>query len=126
MNSPPPAAGLRPSLTRLLGTAQGVLQGFLDLLAAELRLAGVSLSAMIALALAAGVLLVTTWLLLIGALACWIVVPETGWAAVLGALAVLNALVAAGLMVYLRVRSRDLLFARVRHHFYRLLQQWRE
>lgn len=98
----------------LLTTWRRIASDFLELAALELRLAGISLAVMVVMGLGAALLLVTAWLLIVAAIACWIMVPETAWAGTLAVIAVVNIAAAAVLVVFMKKRSRDLTFARTR------------
>ena len=116
--TPPPDDTQQESLAQagssLLRLWRDIASDFLALATLELRLAGLSFAFMVALGVGAALLLVTAWLLLMGAIACWIVIPGSGWGVTLLVMALCNAGGIALLVWLIRARSRDLLFARTR------------
>lgn len=86
------------------------------LAALETRLAGLSLSAMLALAVAGGLLLITAWLLLAAALAVWLTRWGLAWESALIGVAILNVLLCVPVFWLIGRLSRNLLFAATRRH----------
>lgn len=101
----------------LFTTWRQIASDFLDLVSLEFKLAGVSLAVMVALGMGAALLLITAWLLLVAAIACWIMIPDTAWPGTLGIIALVNIIAAVTLGVLMRKRSGDLAFIRTRRQF---------
>ncbi len=115
--APEDGAGADPDVKGVLAAFGAVVRDGLTLAALEARRAGVGLAVMVALGVAAGLLLVTVWLLL--AAAAVLGLDHAGVPAPLALLAVaaLN-LAGAGLLAFVVVRlSRRLLFSATRRQF---------
>lgn len=115
---PEPAAtdSLAGSLAALGATLLGLVRDLARLAALETRLAGLSLAAMLALAVAGALLAATAWLALLAALVVWLARLGLAWELGLLLVAALNLL--AGLLAAraVVVLSRNLTFPVTRRH----------
>jgi hypothetical protein len=103
------------SLTQVLGTLTGsitaVFSKSLRLLALESRLAALSLSTMLCLAVVVALLFVSAWLALLAAIAVWLVQTTTiGWGLALFGITLVNIALMFPVMYLIRRLSRNLLF----------------
>lgn len=107
-----------PSVGGLLGdaarSAVAEIRGGVELVATEGRLAALSLAAMLAMALAAVVFIIATWLALAAALTVWLVSLGYSAVVVLLGVAAANLLLAWLAAIAIRALSRNLLFERTR------------
>lgn len=113
-----PVDTAEPSLlhrvTVLLHTIRAVFGGLCTLAAMEVRLAGLSVIAILVLGVATGVLLTATWLLLMAVLAMWLVQMGLGWGLALLCIVPINLLAGAGLIMFICRFSRNLVFSATR------------
>lgn len=101
------ASALKAALAEVVDTS-------LRLLALESRLAGLSLSAMVMLALGVALLLASSWLFFMAALAVWLVSMGLSWTVVLVGVGVSNLLLSLPLFYLIERLSRNLLFPATR------------
>jgi hypothetical protein len=101
---------LSGAVSELQKGVMALADDWLGLIAVEVRLAGISLSLMLALALCGAVFGVAAWLSLTSAGALWMVNQGVGWEMVLLGLAGINAVLALSMVVPVRHLSRNLLF----------------
>ncbi|MGA7799663.1 MAG: phage holin family protein [Gammaproteobacteria bacterium] len=112
------SAGLGEGIRALVSGWRRLTTDVIELAALETRLAGHALVLMIGLGVAAALLLVTAWLLLVAMLIYWLAHHGLGWQGAMFAVATLQVVVAVVLIVMLRRASRHLLFAGTRGVFY--------
>lgn len=98
----------------LLRTFRSIASDILGLLALEARLAGLSIAAMLGLGVAAALLFIVAWLLLVAGIAFSLVDLGLGWGAALLITALLNVILGAILVRLIFVFSRNLLFKATR------------
>ncbi|MFZ5594794.1 MAG: hypothetical protein ACOY4D_11175 [Pseudomonadota bacterium] len=98
----------------LLRTFRSIASDILGLLALEARLAGLSIAAMLGLGVAAALLFIVAWLLLVAGIAFSLVDLGLGWGAALLITALLNVILGAILVRLIFVFSRNLLFRATR------------
>lgn len=89
----------------------GLIGDTIKLAALETRIAALSLSTIVGLALGIALLVVTAWLLLIAALAVWLVRMGLGWELALIGIAILNILLSVWAWRSIVHLSRNLLFS---------------
>ncbi|MDX1654137.1 MAG: hypothetical protein R3310_02870 [Candidatus Competibacteraceae bacterium] len=104
------------SLSALGRTLLGLMTDALQLLAAEARLAGLSLAAMVAAGIALAAVGTGSWLAVVAALAVWLVRLGLAWEVALLLVAVLNLAMALILLKTMAVLSRNLTFRATRRH----------
>jgi uncharacterized membrane protein YqjE len=102
--------GLMDTADALWGDLRGIVQDHLQLLALEAQRAGESLAHILAYSLVIGVLLLSTWLALSGALVFWLVEYGLAPSAALLLFALFNVMGMASLAFAIRRRSRLLRF----------------
>ena len=98
----------------LLRILRSISDDLFTLVTLEARLAGLSIAMILGLGLAAGLLFLTAWLLLMAGLALWLVHVGLGWGGALLCIALINAMTGAGLVVLIIKLSRNLLFEATR------------
>ncbi len=108
------APSLSAAVLGLVRSLAGVLGAALHLAALETRLAGLSLAAMLALAVAGALLLATAWLLTVAAVAVFLVRLGLAWELALLLAAGLNVALALPMITAIRRLSRNLLFSATR------------
>ena len=108
-----PTAGMLEGLASALASARATLSNLLDLMALEVRRAGLALMWMVAWGLVAAICIVAAWLGLVAALAMWAVSLGLPPIAAVLAVAVINLAAGAVICVCLGI-SRDLLFSATR------------
>ena len=109
-----PPRGVLDELSATFASARRVLCDFLVLLSLETRRAGLALVWMVAFGAIAAILVVTSWLGLMAALALWAVSLGIPWVTAVTVISLAN-LLAAAIMTYVCMRmSRDLLFPATR------------
>lgn len=102
--------GLSKGLAGIFKDSIGLVTHFVELIAVETRLAGMSLVMILAAAIGIVLLLMSAWLLLMASMAFTIVAAGYGWGSVFLVLAIVN-LLALVPLAYMVVRlSRNLLF----------------
>ncbi len=111
------SAGLTEGLRALVSAWRRLATDIVELAALETRLAGHALVLMVGLGIAAALLLVTAWLLLVAMLTHWLAHHGLGWQGAMFLVAALQVLVAVILIVLLRRASRRLLFPGTRGAF---------
>ncbi|HKJ08069.1 MAG TPA: hypothetical protein VKA76_03180 [Gammaproteobacteria bacterium] len=111
------SAGLSEGIRALVSAWRQLAGDIVELAALEARLAGHALVLMVGLGLAAALLLVTAWLLLVAMLTHWLAYHGLGWQGALFLVAALQVTVAVILVVLLRRASRRLLFTGTRGAF---------
>ena len=102
--------GLMDTADALWGDLRGIVQDHVQLLALEAQRAGESLAHILAYSLVIGVLLLSTWLALSGALVFWLIGYGLAPGAALLLFALFNVVGMASLVVAIRRRSRLLRF----------------
>ncbi len=109
-----PAAGVLDELSGAFSSARAALAGFLELMALEMRRAGLALVWMAACGLIAAICIVAAWLGLLAAFALWAV--SLGFPPIAAAIAVaaINLTAAVALSYVCIAMSRDLLFSATR------------
>ncbi len=107
----------------LLRTWRAIFDGLAALAALEARLAGVSAAAILGLGLAAGLLFITAWLLLMAGFALWLVYLGLGWGLSLLCIALINVLTGGGLVVLIIKLSRNLLFQATRRQMTAIIRE---
>jgi len=108
------AKGVFGKFTGVFTSARQMLGDFVELVAFEARRAGLSLVWMIMLGVVAAMLLVTTWLALMTALAFWLVSLGVTLAGAIAIVAVTNLLMAVAIGFVCFLLSRNLLFPATR------------
>jgi len=109
-----PPRGVLEELSATFASARRVLCDFLVLLSLETRRAGLALVWMVAFGAIAAILVVTSWLGLMAALALWAVSLGIPWVTAVTVISLAN-LLAAAIVTYVCIRmSRDLLFPATR------------
>lgn len=106
------------SIKTLLSAWRWLFTDVIELAALETRLAGQALVWMIGLGVAAALLAVTAWLLLVGMLIYWLAYHGLGWQGAMLAMAAVQMLLAAVLIVMVRRAGRHLTFSGTRGVFY--------
>lgn len=101
---------LTGAVTELQKGVVALADHWLGLIAVEVRLAGISLSFMLALAICGAVLGAAAWLTLMAAAALWTVNQGVRWEIVLLGLSGINAMLALSTITVVRYLSRNLLF----------------
>lgn len=110
-----PSVSMSEQLTLLYQSCSQVLAHGLRLLALESRLAALSLSAMLGLAILVALLLCSAWLFTLLALSFWLVESGVmGWGLALISSALVNIALSFVLMFLLRQLSANLMFSRTR------------
>ena len=107
----------------LLRTWRAIFDGLVALAVLEARLVGLSAAAILGLGLAAGVLFITAWLLLMAGFALWLVYLGAGWGLALLCIALINALTGGGLVVLIIKLSRNLLFQATRRQMTAIIRE---
>lgn len=102
--------GLMDMADALLGDLRGIVQDHLQLIALEAQRAGESLAHILAYSLVIGVLLLSTWLAVSGALVFWLVGYGLAPGIALLLFALFNVMAIASLVFAIRRRSRFLRF----------------
>jgi hypothetical protein len=109
-----PAAGVLDELSGAFSSARAALAGFLELMALEMRRAGLALVWMAACGLIAAICMVAAWLGLMAAFALWAVALGFPPIAAAIAVAAINLVAAVALSYVCIAMSRDLLFSATR------------
>jgi hypothetical protein len=123
-DAPPPEAlgsetqskspSISGELVNTIAAIRRVISNFLELATLEARRAAITIMWMVACGAIAGILAVTAWLSLVGAVAMWAVSYGISWTAVFIAIALVNLLAAALIVAICVSMSRDLLFSGTR------------
>ncbi len=106
--------GPKAAFSLLTHSIRSWTSNLLELVALETRLAGYTLSAMVALGVIAGISGVSAWLFLLSALVAWVIVAGWGWAIAFIAAAALNLLILFSMILLIRRISKYLLFKSLR------------
>lgn len=111
---PQDSGGLTEQLSETVATGRRVAADFVELVGLDARLAGISAAKLLGYALLAAFMLVTAWLMLLGALITWLNMLGLNLGLAFLLFACVNIVVAAGIG-YLALRcSHDLTFASTR------------
>jgi uncharacterized membrane protein YqjE len=112
--APPASDGVIGGFASVFHSARRVVADLFRLFSLEVRRAGLTLVWMLALGVLAALLVVTAWFSLMAALALWAVALGLTWIGAMLAIALLNLVVAAGVVWTCMVVSRNLLFPATR------------
>lgn len=112
--APPTTDGLLEVVRSVLAAWRGVAEARLTLVALETRRAGLTITTMVGMAVAAACLLVATWLLAFALALYWAIGTGVSWSAAGVCLLGVNLLVVSALIATIRSVSRGLLFSATR------------
>jgi hypothetical protein len=109
------AAGTEPGLGALWQQLSRIVHDWIELIALESRLAGLSVAAMLALGVLSGLMFASAWLLVAGSAVSWLHASSGySWSSLLLAAAVVNLLLGVVLALSIGRLSRHLLFPAMR------------
>ena len=108
------AASAEPGLGALWQQLSRVVHDWIELIALESRLAGLSLAAMLALGMLSGLMFASAWLLMAGSAVSWLHASGYSWFSLLLAAAMVNLLLGVVLALSIGHLSRHLLFPAMR------------